>query len=162
MVVGSRTICVSGHILQSDPAAASTSLEGIYCIRSCNNFCWIIVVWENDLSGQTYLYRIIYRHSQILASTPNIMGTLRPAECPRNIERITSSKTFSLGMVYSKPLGGKSRIVKLVREMKKKKWFFYLSRTVYWKCHHQKKKKKVYREFWYSSYFCSKQILGNG
>ena len=33
-------------------------------------------------------------------------------------------------MVYSKPLGGKSRIVKLVREMKKKNWFFYLSRTV--------------------------------
>ena len=55
-----------------------------------------------------------------LANTPNIMGTLRSAECPRNIERITSSKTFSLGMVYSKPLGGKSRIVKLVREMKKK------------------------------------------
>ena len=120
MVVGSRTIYVSGYILQSDPAAASTSLEGIYCIRSCNNFCLIIVVWENDLSGQTYLYRIIYRHSQILASTPNIMGTVRSAECPRNIERITSSKTFSLGMVYSKPLGGKSRIVKLVREMKKK------------------------------------------
>ena len=48
------------------------------------------------------------------------MGTLRSAECPRNIERITSSKFFSLGMVYSKPLGGKSRIVKLVREMKKK------------------------------------------
>ena len=106
--------------MQSDPAAASTSLEGIYCIRSCNNFCLIIVVLENDLSGQTYLYRIIYRHSQILANTPNIMGTLRSAECPRNIERITSSKTFSLGMVYSKPLGGKSRIVKLVREMKKK------------------------------------------
>ena len=120
MVVGSRTIYVSGHILQSDPAAASTSLEGIYCIRSCNNFCLIIVVWENDLSGQTYLYRIIYRHSQILASTPNIMGTLRSAEGPRNIERITSSKTFLLGMVYSKPLGGKSRIVKLVREMKNK------------------------------------------
>ena len=118
MVVGSRTIYVSGHILQSDPAAASTSLEGIYCIRSCNNFCLIIVVW--DLSGQTYLYSIIYRHSQILASTPNIMGTLRSAECPRNIEHITSSKTFSLRMVYSKPLGGKSRIVKLVRQMKKK------------------------------------------
>ena len=77
-------------------------------------------MWENDLSGQTYLYRIICRHSQILANTPNIMGTLRSAECPRNIERISSSKFFSLGMVYSKPLGGKSRIVKLVREMKKK------------------------------------------
>ena len=77
-------------------------------------------MWENDLSGQTYLYRTICRHSQILAKTPNIMGTLRSAECPRNIDRITSSKFFSLGMVYSKPLGGKSRIVKLVREMKKK------------------------------------------
>ena len=86
----------------------------------CNNFCLIIVVWENDLSGQTYLYRIIYRHSQILANTPNIMGTLRYTECPGNIEHITSSTTFSLGVVYSKPLGGKSRIVKLVCEMKKK------------------------------------------
>ena len=75
---------------------------------------------ENDLSGQTYLYRIIYCHLQILANTPNIMGTLRSAEYPRNIERITSSKTFSLRLVYSKPLGRKLRIVKLVREMKKK------------------------------------------
>ena len=25
--------------MQSVPAAAKTSLEGIYCIRSCNNFC---------------------------------------------------------------------------------------------------------------------------
>ena len=120
MVVGSRTIYVSGYILQADPAAASCSYTGIYCIRSYNNFCLIIVVQENDLSGQTYLYKIIYRHSQILANTPNIMGTLRSAECPRNIERITSSKIFSLGVVYSKPLGGKSRIVKLAREMKKK------------------------------------------
>ena len=117
LVVRSRTIYVSGYILQSDPAAASCSYTGIYCIRSCNNFCLIIVVRENDLSGQTYLYKIIYRHSQIL---PNTSGTLRSAECPRNIERITSSKIFSLGVVYSKLLGGKSRIVKLVREMKKK------------------------------------------
>ena len=70
----------------------------------------------------TYLYRIIYRHSQILSNTPNIMGTLRSAEFSRNIERITLSKTLSLGVVYSKskPLGGKSRIVKLVHETKKK------------------------------------------
>ena len=91
-------------------------------------------MWENDLSGQTYLYRIIYRHSQILANTPNIMGTLRSAECPRNIERITSSKTFSLGVVYSKLLAEKSCIVKLVREIKKKIGSFtwavlYLSET---------------------------------
>ena len=33
---------------------------------------------------------------------------------------LTLNKTFSLGVVYSKPLGGKSRIVKLVHEMKKK------------------------------------------
>ena len=54
--------------LQSDPAAASTSLEGIYCIRSCNNLSLVIVVKEreNDPSGQIYLYRIIYYHSQIL------------------------------------------------------------------------------------------------
>ena len=44
LVVGSRTIYVRGYILQSDPAAASTSLEGIYCIRSCNNFCLINIV----------------------------------------------------------------------------------------------------------------------
>ena len=79
---------------------------------------------ENDLSGQTYLYRIIYRHSQILANTPNIMGTLRSAECPRNIERITSSKTFLFRVVYFKPLGEKSRIVKLVPGLKKKPFFF--------------------------------------
>ena len=120
LVVQSRTIYVSGYILQSDPAAASCSYTGIYCIRSCNNFCLIIVVRENDLSGQTYLYKIIYHHSQILANTLNIMGTLRSAECPQNIERITSSKIFSLRVVYSKLLGGKSRIVKLVCEMKKK------------------------------------------
>ena len=109
--------------LQSDPAAASTSLEDIYCIRSCNNFCLVIVVRENDPSGQTY--RIISCHSQILANTPNIMGTLRSAECPRNIECITLSKTFSLGVVYSKSLGGKLRFVKLVCELKKFFFFFF-------------------------------------
>ena len=115
----SEAFYVSGYcsLILLPPALVN---EGKYYNRSCNNFCLIIVVWENDLSGQTYLYRIICRHSQILANTPNIMGTLRSTECPRNIERITSSKFFSLGMVYSKPLGGKSQIVKLVREMKKK------------------------------------------
>ena len=84
--------------LQFGPATASTSLEDIYCIRSCNNFCLVIVVRERERErenvpiGQTYLYRIIYRHSQV---------------------------------VYSKPLGGKSRIVKLVRGLKKKKCLFF-------------------------------------
>ena len=48
--------------VQSDPAAASTSLEGIYCIRSCYNFClrenfrerecskWSILAIQNNLS----------------------------------------------------------------------------------------------------------------
>ena len=79
---------------------------------------------ENDLSGQTYLYRIIYCHLQILANTLNVMGTLRSAECLRHIERITLSKTFSLGVVYSKPLSGKSQIVKLACRLKKKNVFF--------------------------------------
>ena len=130
----SEAFYVSGYcsLILLPPALVN---EGKYYNRSCNNFCLIIVVWENDLSGQTYLYRIICRHSQILANTPNIMGTLRSAECPRNIERITSSKFFSLGMVYSKPLGGKSRIVKLVREMKKEIGSFtwaVLYMYIYW------------------------------
>ena len=78
---------------------------------------------KNDPSGQTHLYRLIYCHSQILTNTPNIMDTLRSAKCPRNIERITWSKTFSLGVVYFKPQGGKSRIVKLVRKLKKQIFF---------------------------------------
>ena len=131
MVIG-NWMCV---FLQSDPAAASTSLVGI-C--SCNNFCLVIVVREreNDPSGQTYLYRIIYsgqthlyriiyRHSQILANTPNIMGTLSSIVCPRNKKCITLSKTFSLRAVYSKPLGGKTQIVKLARGLKNKFFFFF-------------------------------------
>ena len=34
--------------VQSGPAAASTSLEDIYCICSCNNFCLVIVVRERE------------------------------------------------------------------------------------------------------------------
>ena len=82
---------------------------------------------ENDLNGQTYLYRIIYCHLKILTNTLNIMGILRSPECPRNMERIASSKTFSVGVVYSKPLDSKSWIVKLVRELKKKKRVFFFT-----------------------------------
>ena len=60
-----------------------------------------------------------------LTNTPSIMGTLRSMECPQNIECITSSKTFSLEVVYFKPLGGKWWIVKLVRGLKKKNNFFF-------------------------------------
>ena len=39
---------VSVYILKSDPAAASTSLEGMYCIHSCNNFCLVIIMREGE------------------------------------------------------------------------------------------------------------------
>ena len=126
LVVGSRTIYVSGYILRSDPAAASCSYTGIYCI----NFCLIIVVRENDLSGQTYLYKTIYRHSQILANTPNIMGTLRSAECPRNIECITSSNFFFTRNGLLQTTRRKIADCKISPRNEKKNWFFYLSRTV--------------------------------
>ena len=48
-----------GTFLQSDPAAASTSLEDIYCIRSCNKFCLVIVVRERDINNIKIIITII-------------------------------------------------------------------------------------------------------
>ena len=119
--------------LRSDPAAASTSLEDVHCIRSCNNFSLVVIVRKRECSEWSNLP--VQNNLSPLVNTPNIMGTLRSAEFPSNIERITSSKTFSLRVVYSKLLDEKLWIVKLVRILRKNFlffFFFYLSCTVHY------------------------------